>query len=183
MPSAEQIDLYYSSGEYRREVNVTAHPELPRDYDQPHAANYHEETERAKSWLPYLPVLVGSHLDVGASTGKVLEVIVASNHVGAEPGPWRRYYMSQVDLDSVDGKFVLVTIFHTLEHVVDPLRLLAGVRRLAIGLVCVEVPGPGQRLWPHLLDWSAGALLKAMSMSGLSARLVEPGSLKAVCDL
>lgn len=183
MPSAEQVTSYYASGEYRREVNTTTHPEWG-DGDSPQEGNYHEERERARVWLPHLTLPVQAHLDVGSSTGKVLEVIGAKIQVGVEPGPWRRYYQSQERLEDVEGAFDLVTIFHTLEHVSAPLAMLRAVKLLASHKVCVEVPPPKARMWPHLLDWSGKSLLLAMDTAGLPATLIsDKGALRAVASV
>jgi hypothetical protein len=171
-PMPEGLEEYYASGEYRRETHD--HRNTGVEFDgEPADWNYQEEEERAKRWLEHIDLPVIAHLDIGASTGKVLEVINAPIQVAVEPGPWHRYYTSWLSIEDVLLKCDLITCLHTLEHVTDPLKLLRRIRELAIGQVCIEVPQPVMRQWPHLLDFREKSLLKAMEMAGMPAAIVE----------
>jgi len=185
MPPEEEILEYYASGEYRQDEGLKHEETAHGDYDgEPGEWNYHEEGERGRGWLDYVDFPVRSHLDVGASTGKVLEVIGAEFQAGVEPGQWRERYDSYIRIEDVEEYFDLVTCLHTLEHVVDPMKLLRQIHDIATGQVCVEVPQPVMRMWPHLTDWREKSLLKAMDLAGLPARIVENAHhIKAKCEL
>ena len=170
MPSDDELEDYYSS-QYRKDTHD--HRDMGYEYDgSPGEWNYHEEEERAKGWLDYI-VPPERHLDVGASTGKVLEVIDAPIQVGVEIGPWSELYTSYPRLEGLRNKFDLVTCLHTLEHVSDPIGFLSQIGRVSSGQVCIEVPQPVMRQWPHLLDFRKKSLLLAMDKAGLPAKIVE----------
>ena len=178
MPSVESINEYYASGDYRRETAHTANPGGDEN-DGPQERNLHEETIRAEWWLPHIRFPVVAHLDVGSSSGRVLELVGADRQVGIEPGPWGKLYTSYGRIGDVGGTFDLITVFHTLEHVPNPIAILAGVERLAVGQVCVEVPAPRSRLWPHLVEWSVKSLSLAMEQTGMPITWVsQAGTLK-----
>ena len=171
MLSEEEIVDYYASGEYRRETFSYTHPEL--DYrDEPQENNFHEERERARGWQPYLAE-AERHLDIGSSTGKILETIGAPIQVGVEPGPWGREYGALESLDDVEGTFDLITCLHVIEHLADPFSLLEQIRDLASGQVCIEVPKPPGWGWPHLMCFRNKSLLRAMEDAGMPAIIVD----------
>jgi len=173
MPSEEEIINYYVSGEYRRETFRYTHPNLEHD-DEPQENNFHEEQERARGWQPYLSG-AERHLDIGSSTGKILEIIGAPVQVGVEPGPWGREYGALESLDDVEGKFDLITCLHVIEHVTDPFSLLEQIHDLATGQVCIEVPKPPGWGWPHLTCFRNKSLLQAMDDAGMPATIVDDG--------
>ena len=170
MPTSKEIADYYASGEYRRETHKHIRPELEFE-EEPQDFNINEEEARGKGWLDYIDP-PEKHLDVGASTGKVLEVIDAPCQSGVEPGPWSRFYRSYPNMD-IKVNFDLVTSFHTLEHVTDPVDFLRSIKRLATDQVCIEVPQPVMRQWPHLSDFRNKSLLRAMEYAGMPAKIVE----------
>ena len=160
----EEIVSYYASGEYRKETD--------NGRDEPQESNFHEERERARGWQPYLAE-AERHLDIGSSTGKVLETIGAPVQVGVEPSPWGREYGALESLDDVEGKFDLITCLHVIEHVTDPFSLLEQIRGLASGQVCIEIPKPPGWGWPHLTCFRSKSLLKAMGDARMPAKIVD----------
>lgn len=171
-PMPGDIIEHYSSGAYRKSTHD--HRDMGYEYDgEPGEWNYLEEEKRARGWMGYIDLPVLSHLDVGASTGKVLEIIDAKTQVGVELGPWERYYESYPFTKDVEGKFELVTCFHTLEHVIDPIAFMRDIADVHVGQVCVEVPHGIQKGWPHLLAFTDESLLQVMSVAGLAAKIVE----------
>ena len=164
MPSEELLDEYYKT-QYRKDTTGG-------DDESPGERNYHEETERAKGWVDYIDS-PRSHLDIGSSTGKVLEVIGAEVQVGVEAGTWGEHYECYPTMDHITRQFDLVTCFHTLEHVLNPIALLRDIKRVALKQVCIEVPEPGSRLWPHLAEFRNKSILLAMEQTGLPAEIIE----------
>ncbi len=176
MPSAEVLNEYYSSGEYRLEVYVTSvrHERYP-NRTGPTPMDMDTESLRAESWLPYLRP-AARHLDIGSSTGIVMDVLVDALGIeeseGVEPGPWGRGYGAHRDLSEVEGTFDLVTCFHVLEHVPDPMGFLRQIEPLVTGQLALEVPA-GARTWPHITAWTHRSAQKAMGLAGLPAKLVD----------
>jgi hypothetical protein len=180
MPEQAVLDAYYRNGIYREEVVETR----PKNFER--LQDIHEPTEqdrdgirrRVERWIPYIRD-ADRHLDVGSSWGGALQMIAAARtigqSIGVEPGPWRESYTSYADLSEVKGTFDLVTCFHTLEHVADPVAFLRQIRKLAIGQVCVAVPYAPARAWPHVSEWSITAVQKAMSLAKLPGKLVKSG--------
>ena len=180
MPSEKDLAEYYKL-QYRRETHD--HRDMGYEYDgKPGEWNYHEEEERGRGWLAYIDT-PKSHLDIGSSTGKVLEIIGAEVQVGVEAGTWGQYYDCYPSMDYVALQYELVTCLHTLEHVRDPIAFLKEIKRVASGQVCIEVPQPVMRQWPHLLDFRNKSLLLAMEKAGLPAIIVEDTyHIKAKCE-
>lgn len=174
MPSEEFLAEYYKT-QYRKDTTG--------GYDgSPGERNYHEETERGKGWLDYVDN-PKSHLDIGSSTGKVLEVIGAEVQVGVEAGTWGEHYECYPTMGFITRKYDLITCLHTLEHVRDPIDLLRQIKFSAKRQVCIEVP-KAMRLWPHLSDFTNKSLLLAMEKAGLPATIVEDAyHIKARCNL
>ena len=113
---------------------------------------------RIKGILRYLPVPVGSVLDVGCATGEFLEMMQQRGWriTGIEPDPqaaghaWQRLgtgAIRQARLEEVsfpEASFDLVTLWDVLEHLYDPPQTL---RRLASwlspeGVLALGVPDP-----------------------------------------
>lgn len=167
MPSEKEVLEYYASGDYRED---THHGGKDRE---PGERNFNEEKKRAEDWLPRIKFPVERHLDIGSSTGKVLEIVGAEVQVGVEPGLWGREYGAYERLDEVEGEFDLITCLHTLEHVIDPFEMLKKIRELAIGQICIELPKPPGWGWPHLVCFRNKSLLKAMEDAGMPAKIVD----------
>jgi SAM-dependent methyltransferase len=97
----------------------------------------------------------GSVLEVGCGTGAVLAAVkragVGTRHVGvdmADPGAHMDDGARDLDIKAYDGtrlpfpdgSFDLVYCSHVIEHVPDPRGLLAEIRRVARGVIYLEVP-------------------------------------------
>ena len=170
MPSEKFLAEYYKL-QYRRDTHD--HRKMGIEYDgKPGEWNYHEEEERGKGWLDYVDS-PESHLDIGSSTGKVLEVIDAEIQAGVEAGTWGEAYECYPSMEHITRQYDLVTCLHTLEHVNNPIRLLRQIKWVALKQVCIEVPQPVMRQWPHLLDFRNRSLLLAMERADMPAEIVE----------
>lgn len=136
---------------------------------RPHNAHYEGEySDRELAWRRVCAIdkarnlrtllagqAVGSVLEVGCGTGAVLAEVarakVGSRHVGvdmADPSVHLDEGARTFDIQAYDGahlpfasaSFDLVYCSHVIEHVPDPRGLLAEIRRVARGLIYLEVP-------------------------------------------
>lgn len=143
-PSQEELAEYYS-GMYRQEYQGDVSP----------SQNYHKGIREARQRVGRLMAILKpsmSVLDVGANAGtflKEVEPYVASV-TGIEPGDSHRLWAGRElglrlvkDIGELRGsKFDVITLFHTLEHVWNPvefLRMLAGYLAPG-GSLIIEVP-------------------------------------------
>ncbi len=147
---------------------------------------------RVERLLPHLPS-DSSVLEIGSSTGHFLEAVRPHvRHVtGVEPGlAHRNWCRAELDLDTyasldeLQGRsFDLIALFHTLEHLQDPVQSLRNLRQYLApdGLVVVEVPNVDDALVklydvpsflesyfqrPHLYYFSASTLERAARAAG-----------------
>lgn len=135
--SDEELDLYYSTGYYRRTINP---PPEGRDAGEANRAKLDAEI------IAHNLDKVNSHLDIGCGLGYFLEAVDAGVKIGIE---------SDVDYVKVKGvevypdmdqvprrKFDLVTAIHTLEHVPYPLDFLKKMVKFIGkgGFLIIEVP-------------------------------------------
>jgi len=153
---------WYASGEYRR---ITGSPESA-DVD---------EQERALRIASYGPT-PHAHLDIGSSRGFLLKEMGAAVQVGVE---WNESY-NQNPAASImkdipeDGEFDLITMIHSLEHVIDPRGVLALLyERLSDnGELWVEVPSLESRGGPfrlaHTFFFEVSPLVFLASQSGFT---------------
>ncbi|MFV2045135.1 MAG: class I SAM-dependent methyltransferase [Anaerolineales bacterium] len=174
MPSMEVLSDYYASGKYRREVLDTT--DRAHVSSQTITAQDRDAIERRIGyWLPHIRD-AERHLDIGSAWGRTLERVAQHRQIGEsiglEPGPWGESYGALKSINQAKGTFDLITCFHVLEHAPDPMEFLRQIQPLATGQVCVAVPLPGSRYWPHVTDFSIRALQKAMGLAGLPAKLV-----------
>jgi 2-polyprenyl-3-methyl-5-hydroxy-6-metoxy-1,4-benzoquinol methylase len=149
-PTEEELSQYYA-GAYRKEYNLG---ELPAQIYQRGTREAQQRVERLKSVLkPSMSVL-----EVGANVGtfmKRVEPHVASV-VGVEPGGSHRDWAArELGLTFVkdiaelgDRKFDLVVLFHTLEHVVNPVNFLRSLTGYLApgGIMAIEVPNVNDAL-------------------------------------
>jgi hypothetical protein len=175
MPTEKDLSEYYRD-QYRKDTTG-------RTDGLPGEGNYHEEAERARGWVDHIDS-PKSHLDIGSSTGKVLEVIGAEVQVGVEAGPWGEAYECYPSMQLLPDMYDLVTCFHTLEHVLNPIELLHQIKYVALKQVCIEVPVAVMKLWPHLSGFTNKSILLAMEQADLPAEIVEDAyHIKARCNL
>ena len=148
---------------------------------------------------------VANHLDIGSSTGAlcagVIDMVKPTHSWGVEPNDaWRGFaekafgsrnktlldYQDDVHfvktLDKVPKttKFELVTVIHTLEHLIDPRGLLEQChsRMRPGGLLVVEVPNRygglvNPLLWPHLHSFTHETLTYLLEDIGFRQIHVE----------
>lgn len=136
---------------------------------RPHNAHYEGEySDRELAWRRVCAIdkarnlktllakrAVASVLEVGCGTGAVLAEVaraaVGSRHVGvdmADPSVHLDDGARALDIQAYDGahlpfadaSFDLIYCSHVIEHVPDPRGLLSEIRRVASGLIYLEVP-------------------------------------------
>ena len=94
------------------------------------------------------------HLDIGSSTGSFLRttnVAYECEVMGVEPVDAYRDYSRErgiptfKDISDVEGKFDFISLCHVLEHLINPMEMLAAVKDLLEdgGYLYVEVPRLG----------------------------------------
>ena len=145
----EEIEYYKTS--YRNEYQGSVTPE--KTYNKSSV----EAGERVKRMTPLLSSEM-QILDVGASSGAFLNTVKSQVHsvMGVEPDQAHRSWaQTQLKLDMVRDiseldkkRFHLITLFHTLEHIPDPvtfLRTLAGYL-IPGGKIIIEVPNADDAL-------------------------------------
>ncbi len=152
---------------------------LRQDSESPTEKDLLMQAARATTTLGLIADRVRSvsrHLDVGSSSGALLEEFrrrFGCAPVGIEPGEvYRRYSQSRglqvvASLDdlrrSAPDPFDLVTVMHVLEHVPDPVRMLARLRDEHMtpdGFLLLEVP--------NLIDHHAFELAHAHAFTASS---------------
>lgn len=160
------------------------------------------QAERVERLRPYIPDQNAVVLDVGCSAGHFLYAIkpfvgevvgIEYNHANARFGRERlgfRIYMTPIEETNLpEGYFDLITVFHTLEHVADPLAFLKTIRRYLkpSGSLYVEVPNvddallsvykiePYPDFWyrePHLFNFSPSTLELLMAKAGFEGDIL-----------
>ena len=186
-PPAAEMDRYYAT-EYRADYKGAAAPPLRKILRGMLGAR-----ERRRALRPLLRE-GASVLDVGCGAGEFVYLLRRDrmNASGLEPGEdyaafARRVLDVPVQTATVDTAVVepesldLVTMFHCLEHVPDPHRVLATVRGWLRrdGLAVVEVPNivstmqaPAHRFhYAHLYNFTGATLGALGEAAGL--RLVQ----------
>lgn len=154
------------------------------------------QAERVERLKPYMPDQSAVVLDVGCSAGHFLYAIepfvgecvgIEYNQANARSVRERlgfRVYTTPIEeTDLPQRYFDLVTVFHALEHMSDPLSFLKTARRYLkpSGSLYVEVPNARDALlsvyriesyasfWyrePHLFNFSPSTLERLMAMAG-----------------
>jgi hypothetical protein len=170
MPASGELEHYYGGEGFRLDIRRADSPD-----DGPADIERDSMERRLAGWLPHIRD-AERWLDVGSGWGLALDLLPRKRRVGeargVEPGPWGRTHGAWRSLGEAKGPFDLVTCFHVLEHVPDPLAFLRRIRELASGQVCVATPLPGNRAWPHLTEFTVASLGKAMGLAGLPAKIV-----------
>lgn len=149
-PSQEELAEYYASA-YRRQYNEGVSP----------SQIYHKGAREAQQRVNRLKGILKpsmSVLEVGANAGRFLKEVQphVSLAIGIEPGDSHRDWASREigitlvkDIDGLgEQKFDLIALFHTLEHIwnpVDFLRVLAGYLAPG-GIMVIEVPNVNDAL-------------------------------------
>jgi SAM-dependent methyltransferase len=135
---------------------------------------------------------VQRHLDFGCSTGVQLydfQKKYGNEMVGVEPDPVRReharekgatVYTSMDELLEFEkGKFDLISLFHVLEHLSDPIEILVCLRERFLeqgGWLLVEVPnlyGHDSFEIAHLYSFSSHTLTETLRKSGFEIAALQ----------
>ena len=129
----EQSGLdFYKSGEYRAS--------LGRPQEELDAS----EARTVDKILPHIGA--GSHLDIGCSRGYLLAASKAQGNKVFGVEPFAEYVTEEVPtcrtLDQVTGQWDTITSIHSLEHVIDPVKMAAKITALLKpgGRLVLEVP-------------------------------------------
>jgi 2-polyprenyl-3-methyl-5-hydroxy-6-metoxy-1,4-benzoquinol methylase len=189
-PTDAELAAYYA-GEYRSEYDGAVSPEVT--YRKASA----EAVERAERVRPLL-CPEARVLEVGAGCGGFLEAVrpYAACVLGVEPGTAHRAWAEQaLGLDMVGDlsdlgtqRFDCIGLFHTLEHVPNPVSFIARVAEHLSpgGTLAIEVPNVEDALIAqyaipafarlyyqraHLYYFSAGTLAATVKAAGGDAEI------------
>lgn len=157
------MDEYYSGDGYRGEVG-DASPE--------------RELRRLTDWLDMFDPTCKTYLDVGASTGATVAFMRDRMDVahGVEPGTLGREWGALTTLP--EESYDLITCFHVLEHITDPLRFVLTLLGMTNKQLAIEVPDGHKRFWPHVGDYTMESLDRLIGRIGR----LEPSSYLVFSD-
>ncbi len=145
-------------------------------------------------------------LDIGCGDGSFVELALQAGldaygvdqsrdavELASQRAPGRIYCSSEQDLIQKAEKFQLITLFHTVEHMVDPFRYLKNLQKLLTrpGGLVVQVPngtslqarlfGPrwyGFDCPRHIYNHSSDSLLYLLSSAGYRIQRIKYFSLR-----
>ena len=189
IPTEHQVEQYYAT-EYRQDYKQVFEPKLKHIY---RAGNL------ALNRLGFLTknnVASGKLLDVGAGGGEFTYVSsqLGFDSTGIEPNiGYSNYAKDQYQanvktgqLADVDGKFDVITMFHVMEHIPDPIKTFKKLYDLLNedGFLFIEVPNiesfsqsPGNTFFKaHIHYFSAVTLIACASQYFVSADLDNSGN-------
>ena len=179
----------YESGEYRKEkITITGNPNYERFYDA-----------KRRSEKNYKYLVGKSVLDYGCGSGEFLNLIRGNtNYIcGVELQKDYRNQLNEVGIDcfknltSIQEKSLDVcTSFHVIEHLLDPIEILAEIRKKIKdkGLLIIEVPHANDfllstaiveefkqfTLWSqHLILHTRTSLFKILNSAGFRNIIIE----------
>jgi len=145
IPTEEQVEQYYAT-EYRQDYKQVFEPKLKHIYRAGNLA-----LDRL-GFLTKNNVVSGKLLDVGAGGGEFTYVSsqLGFDSTGIEPNiGYSNYAKDQYQanvktgqLADVDGKFDVITMFHVMEHIPDPIKTFKKLYDLLNedGFLFIEVP-------------------------------------------
>jgi len=145
IPTEQEVEKYYAS-DYRQEYKQVFEPKLKHIYRAGNLA-----LDRL-GFLTKNNVISGKLLDVGAGGGEFTYVSsqLGFESMGIEPNiGYSNYAKDQYEaniktgqLADVDGKFDVITMFHVMEHIPDPVKTFKKLYDLLNedGFLFVEVP-------------------------------------------
>lgn len=189
IPTEHQVEQYYAT-EYRQDYKQVFEPKLKHIY---RAGNL------ALNRLGFLTknnVASGKLLDVGAGGGEFTYVSsqLGFDSTGIEPNiGYSNYAKDQYQanvktgqLANIDGKFDVITMFHVMEHIPDPIKTFKKLYDLLNedGFLFIEVPNiesfsqsPGNTFFKaHIHYFSAATLIACASQYFVSADLDNSGN-------
>jgi SAM-dependent methyltransferase len=182
LPTSDELRRFHAA-EYRESYKGVRTPKARNVYRSARLARY--RLEQIGHRLP-----AGARiLDVGSGSGEWLAALQGAGHrvSGVEPDPHygeyaRRQYGVPVetggilDLERPENSLDAITLFHVLEHLPDPLAVLAKFRGWLRpgGLLIVEVPNtncahqnPAGRFHSaHVIGFTRESLARALRASG-----------------
>jgi SAM-dependent methyltransferase len=146
--------------------------------EEPTEWNITQEVERADRIIRFLNSDPINVLDIGSSTGVLLDKIrdkYRCNVVGVEPGDKFRAYSHKLGLNVLDSierlngnqRYDLITMIHVLEHFVEPMEILETVSELMAenGKLIIEVPLLGYSL-SHPIVFTEETFRKMLHVAG-----------------
>ena len=184
IPTEHQVEQYYAT-EYRQDYKQVFVPKLKHIYRAGNLA-----LDRL-GFLTKNNVASGKLLDVGAGGGEFTYVSsqLGFDSTGIEPNiGYSNYAKDQYQanvktgqLADVDGKFDVITMFHVMEHIPDPIKTFKKLYDLLNedGFLFIEVPNiesfsqsPGNTFFKaHIHYFSAATLIACASQHFVSADL------------
>ena len=189
IPTEHQVEQYYAT-EYRQDYKQVFEPKLKHIYRAGNLA-----LDRL-GFLTKNNVASGKLLDVGAGGGEFTYVSsqLGFDSTGIEPNiGYSNYAKDQYQanvktgqLADVDGKFDVITMFHVMEHIPDPIKTFKKLYDLLNedGFLFIEVPNiesfsqsPGNTFFKaHIHYFSAVTLIACASQYFVSADLDNSGN-------
>ena len=189
IPTEQQVEQYYAT-EYRQDYKQVFEPKLKHIYRAGNLA-----LDRL-GFLTKNNVVSGKLLDVGAGGGEFTYVSsqLGFDSTGIEPNiGYSNYAKDQYQanvktgqLADVDGKFDVITMFHVMEHIPDPIKTFKKLYDLLNedGFLFIEVPNiesfsqsPGNTFFKaHIHYFSAATLIACASQYFVSADLDNSGN-------
>jgi len=145
IPTEEQVEQYYAT-EYRQDYKQVFEPKLKHVYRAGNLAFYR------LGFLTKNNVTSGKLLDVGAGGGEFTYVSsqLGFDSAGIEPNIGysnyaRDQYQANVktgQLADINGKFDVITMFHVMEHIPEPVKIFKKLYDLLKedGYLFIEVP-------------------------------------------
>jgi len=138
---------------------------------------------------------IGKYLDLGCGSGNTLRYFSSLFPLWSLSGlDLNRKYKRSVEKISnrvkfysgpaqkIPGRFDLITMFHVLEHVVDPVSFLENVRSKlsSKGFLIIDVPDYRQNpfdlfVTDHCIHFSKETITEALNMSGFRIEDINPG--------
>ena len=189
IPTEHQVEQYYAT-EYRQDYKQVFEPKLKHIYRAGNLA-----LDRL-GFLTKNNVVSGKMLDVGAGGGEFTYVSsqLGFDSAGIEPNiGYSNYAKDQYQanvktgqLADVDGKFDVITMFHVMEHIPDPIKTFKKLYDLLNedGFLFIEVPNiesfsqsPGNTFFKaHIHYFSAATLIASASQYFVSTDLDNSGN-------
>lgn len=182
-PTSEELEKFYID-DYREAYKGTFEPKRKHTYRAGRVA-----LKRWKRLAPHLPT-GGALLDVGSGGGEFLFLMRQNGYdvSGIEPNRgYGEYAKRELNLPitlsfigeelPIKGEFQVITMFHVLEHLRDPLSMIQTLARRLMpgGVLVIEVPNLMSTLhapnnpyhYAHLFHFSPKTLVLLGALCGL----------------
>ena len=168
-PVPPDLEIWYETDGYRMTTHHSADPLVNLQEEQKRA-------ERLSGWIYERPY---THLDIGSSTGALLQKANAVyTKAGLELSGARRGIYQDLgivpykSLEEVQGDYELITCIHVLEHVIDPMTYLKFIAERTQSYCIIEVPVSGY-IYPHLHRFNIEGIQVQMEDLDLAVQVVE----------